>query len=444
MILLIAVSSCEEDGYNLLVEQRNSQNDLRLLSGEERAIQALDKFVNRADDKATTRGAMSGKVVKVEKKTTASYSGNMLTTRALDLSLPVYELTLLNDDNSSGFAVVAETPAESKVMAYAPKGSIADTVYNKGLANFFREFAYYTEATVENTKINSPTSRDNIWQNNWNYYYFYKVLNSKEYVRDLNQDEIDNDAPGFPYTMVDYSTTIGKIIPAAWNQTSPYNNNVPFYVTGTNDHVRVGCFAVALGQVMSYYKNDSNYNWDLLTKTSTIKNNTSAATEVAKLLRDISIEAGTVYDENKNLGSTNVDNVASTILHFGLNVRQKNLYSDSCIDSVSYNLAYDHPVLIIGNNDIIGEKQEAHIWVIDAMITQRWWNYYVEEVHSNYPPYTRFAVSRDKYEGKLVHCNWGWGGSSNGWYCSFYPIYANGHQLCLAYNKIIYTQIYPK
>ena len=440
--LSIVLSSCNNSYDALVTDNIPVRTNVETASGEHKAIRAFESFLNRINTEVGTRRNAECKVLKVEQKTTAVYKDNLPNTRAIELSLPVYELTLQNEDKATGFAVVVDTPAECQVMAYAPIGSIADTIYNEGLASFFRELSFYTEVAMERRKNTVSTTRADIWQSNWEDFYSYQVINSKEYVRDLNQYEVDHDAPGYPYSVVDYSTTIGQVIPAQWNQTSPYNNNVPVYVTGTNERVKIGCLPVAIGQVMSYYKNNNKYNWELLTRTQTIQNNTSAAIEVAKLLRDISIEAGTNFYPNENTAGTNVERVESTIKSFGLNVCRKDLYSASCMDSITNNLLKNHPVLIVGNNNkTVG--LESHIWIIDAMITQKWWYYYAEEVHSNYPPYTRYVVSRDRYEGRFNHCNWGWGGYSNGWYHSFYPIYVDGHQACFAYNKIIFTQIYP-
>lgn len=442
--LLAIISSCSDESIALVnpdVSLRDNQSDL---SGEEKAEKVLRRFLEGLKSNSTTRSDITRfKVSDIRKKTTAVYHSNSPSTRSIGYSLPVYELTLQNDDNSTGFAVIAESPLESLVMAYAPVGAISDTTYNKGLAVFFREFADYTEKMMEITNNNSAVTRADIWQNRWENFYYYKVSNSTEYVRDLNQYEIDNNAPGFPNAIVDYSTTIGTVIPAVWNQTSPYNNNVPYYLPGTNEHVRVGCFPVALGQIMSYYKTNNNYNWNILTATPSISNNTTSSVEVARLLRDISIEVKTNYYPETNQGATIVDSMAPTIRKFGLNAKETNLGNASCIDSIANNLIKNHPVLIIGDNSGSGGNREAHIWVIDAMITQKWWYYYAERIGSNQPPYTIHRVSRDRYEGKFNHCNWGWGGHSNGWYYSFTPTFTNDNIVSFVYNKILFTQIYP-
>lgn len=428
MILLIAVSSCEEDGYNLLVEQRNSQNDLRLLSGEERAIQALDKFVNRADDKATTRGAMSGKVVKVEKKTTASYSGNMLTTRALDLSLPVYELTLLNDDNSSGFAVVAETPAESKVMAYAPTGAISDTVFNEGLADFFREFTNYTEIMMEKQQVKTRVDYE-VFQE----YDIYDFLDRDEYVRDAVQAEIDDNFSKYPYEdRSSHFERVGTFVNAMWDQGSPYNDKVTEFVVGTNQRVRVGCVPVAIGQLLSYYKEHRNYDWNLLTATPKISANTPAAKEVSRLLMDIALELGTKFKPVENQGSTPDNNILPGLRLSGFTKAERNSPRLPFQDLIYNDVKDNHPVLVSGYGINVNGRKASHIWIADRMDINEKWIYYIHKQ----------KVYKRIYNAKHIHCNWGWGNRSDGWYYAFTPVFVDGEQLDFTSNIVVFTNLY--
>lgn len=428
IIVLIAVSSCEEDGYDLSVEQRNSQNDQRLLSGEERAIEALDKFVNRVDDKATTRGAISGKVLKVEKKTTASYSGNLFTTRALDLSLPVYELTLLNDDNSSGFAVVAETPVESKVMAYAPTGAISDTVFNEGLADFFREFTNYTEIMMEKQQVKTRVDYE-VFQK----YDIYDFFDRDEYVRDAVQAEIDDNFSMYPYDdRLNHFERVGTFVNAMWDQGSPYNDMVPKFVNGTNQRVRVGCAPVAIGQLLSYYKEYRNYDWNLLTATPKISANTPAAKEVSRLLMDIALELNTDFKPGENLGSTLDINILPGLRLFGFTKAKRNSsrlpFQDLIYDDVKDN----HPVLVSGYGNYANGREAAHIWIADRMDINEKWIYHIYKQ----------KVYKRIYNAKHIHCNWGWGNRSDGWYYAFSPVYVDGEQLYFTSNIVVYTNLY--
>lgn len=432
IILLLTVSSCEEDVYEQLAEQKNSQKDIRPLSGEERAIQALEKFVNRVDDKATTRGAVSSKILKIEKKTTASYLGTMPTTRALDLSLPVYEFALQNDDNSLGFAVVAETSIESKVMAYVPTGAISDTTFNEGLADFFREFANYTEIMMEKQKIKTRTEFET-----YQAYDIYDFFVKDEYVRDAVQAEIDDNFSNYPYDdHLNHFERAGTFVNAMWDQESPYNDKVPVFVDGTNQRVRVGCVPVAIGQLLSYYKQYRNYNWNLLTATNKISANTPAANEVSRLLMDIALEAKTYHDSKRNLGSTLEEDIVPTLRLFGFTEATVNSYRYSFQDLIYKDVKDDHPVLVSGYGTNANGRSCSHIWIADRMDIHEKWIYFISK--RDYKP----KVCRHIYSAKHIHCNWGWGHRSDGWFYTFTPTYIDGDQVDFSSTVTVFTHLY--
>lgn len=432
MVLLLTVSSCEEDVYEQLAEQKNSQKDIRTLSGEERAILALENFVSRIDDKATTRGALSGKVLKVEKKTTASYSGNIPTTRALDLSLPVYEFTLQNDENSSGFAVVAETPVESKVMAYVPNGAISDTTFNEGLADFFREFANYTEIMMEKQKIKTRTEYETFQD-----YDIYDFFVRDEYVRDAMQSEIDDNFSNYPYDDNLYHREVfGTFVDAMWDQGTPYNDKVPVFVEGTNQRVRVGCVPVAIGQLLSYYKQYRNYDWKLLTATSKISANTPAANEVSRLLMDIALEAKTYHDSKRNLGSTSEVDVLPTLRLYGFTQASESSEREPFADLIYNDVKDNHPVLVSGYGTNANGRFCSHIWIADRMDIREKWIYFISK--RDYKP----KVYRRIYCSKHIHCNWGWGHRSDGWFYTFTPTYIDGDQVNFSSTVKVFTHLY--
>lgn len=432
IIGLFVISSCEEKVYEELAEQTNSQKNMCPLSGEERAIQALEEFVNRVSDEAVTRGAISGKVLKVEKKTTASYSGNIPTTRALDLSLPVYELTLQNNDSSSGFAVVAETSVESKVMAYAPTGAISDTTFNKGLAYFFREFASYTEIMLEKQKVNTRTEYET-----YQAYDIYDFLVRNEYVRDAVQAEIEDNFSNYPYDdHLNHWERVGTFVNAMWDQGAPYNDKVPVFVDGTNQRVRVGCVPVAIGQLLSYYKQYRNYDWKLLTATNKISANTPAANEVSRLLMDIALEAETYHDSQQNLGRTLEKDIEPTLRLFGFTNAELHSERESFQDLIYNDVKDDHPVLVSGYGTNAHGRFCSHIWIADRMDINEKWIYFISK--RDYTP----KVYRHIYSAKHVHCNWGWGHRSDGWFHTFTPTYIDGDEVDFSSTVKVFSHLY--
>ena len=433
--LLMLVSSCSEDQMEL-VETTGvpPQVDNQTLSGEERAIKAFEVFIDDLNKNPCTRSNLSHKVLKVDKKTTASYTGDKPTTRAFELSLPVYELTLESGSNTTGFAVVAECPNTSHIMAYAPMGSIADTTFNKGLASFFRDFAAYTEVMMEKEKAKTRT--------NFEFFQDYDIFNfvvssRSEFVRNATPSEEAEDCPGFPYYQETKNEMVGQFVDAMWDQSAPYNNNVPYFVLDTNRRVRVGCFPVALGQLLSYYKTYPGYNWSLLTASPKIADNTRAAAEVSRLLSNIAADANTSYYTISDQGGTSPENIYETIYEYGFKRRvQSTFYDTSCRDTIYNNVKDNHPVLVQGRGS------GAHIWIVDKMWTHEGWKYWAAKINSNYPPYEHGEIYRDLCRISHAHCNWGWGNLSDGWYYTFTPIFTDGKKYTFTRERVVYSQLF--
>ena len=435
MGLLLLASSCSEDQIEQMeMTGVTQQDDNRTLSGEERAIKAFEMFMDDLNNKPTTRSSSSYKVLKVDKKTTASYTGDIPTTRSLELSLPVYELTLESGSNTTGFAVVAECLNTSYVMAYAPMGAIVDTVFNKGLASFFRDFAAYTEAMVEKEKVKTRANFE-FFQD---YDIFNFVVSSKsEFVRNATASEEAENCPGFPYYQQTKNEMVGQFVDAMWDQSAPYNNNVPYFVIDTNRRVRVGCFPVALGQLLSYYKTYPGYNWNLLTASSKIPDNTQAAAEVSRLLSNIEADAHTNYYTISDQGGTSPENIYATIRGYNFTkCTQSTFYETSCRDTIYNNVKDNHPVLVQGRGS------GAHIWIVDKMWTHEGWKYWAAKVNSNYPPYEHGEIYRDLCRISHAHCNWGWGNLSDGWYYTFTPIFTDGKRYTFTRERVVYSQLY--
>lgn len=428
IILLFVISSCNEDPYNKLLEHNGLQKESRALSGEERAVQAFKEFLSGLEDKTVTRGATTCKVMKVEKKSTASYSGSIPTTRALGLSLPVYELTVQNDDdNTTGFAVVTECPNESRVMAYSPMGSIADTTFNKGLATFFRDFSEYTEYMMGNIEVKTRVDFE-VFQD----YNIYDFLVSSNFVRNPTQEEINSNFSGYPYETEKTTEKVGQFVSAMWDQGSPYNDKVPKFRIGTNERVRVGCVPVAIGQLLSYYKEYRNYDWKLLTATAKISPNTPAANEVSRLLMDIALEAKIDHDPETNFGNTLESMIGPTLKLFGFtNCKIVNSTRDPFRDYIYNDVKDNHPVLVVGVG-YTGGPNNCHVWISDRMWITEKYRYFI---HGN-------QVHRSLYQANHVHCNWGWGNRSDGWYHTFTPVYIDGKKYNLSSEVKVYYHLY--
>jgi hypothetical protein len=408
------------------------------------------------------------------RKTSASAYGGSTSTRAAGEggeSLPLYEFILENPDNTVGFAVVSDASVFDQVIAYAPKGSMSDTVYNKALAMYFRELAMLDKAISEEQRDRQPATRADVWQSGWE-----SVIS--EYVGDweiigIYEPEYYNEyikpaGAGYSwYNPVHMTNTSSAYVSVQWGQLNPYSNDTPYIYTGRDpqyqqyrniEHVSAGCFATALGQVMAHHRYPTTYNWNLITQTATIpktpyrysgnvnlgvdfSKETPAQKEVSRLLYDIG-RGRTQYSPDNMVSGTYTDNYCipalnafgydATILYLGTAGGSATIIKNDIANNYS-------PVIYAAsdNNSSVG-----HVWVVDAVRMWEHWYYEPATIVGGGQP-TMVQVERIKRRGHLMHCNWGWDGDANGWYYNFQPYHGNKYH-SYTYDKRIFMGIKPR
>ena len=234
LLLTAAVSSCAIDSAENPPE---TAKDNLFTPGEEKAVATFNGFLDQLNGDPQTRSTVMGdaRITSIRQTSTSAYLGGGAETRSGESGMPVYELTLTNPDSTTGFAVVADPETVDQVIAYAPLGSIADTVFNKGMAMYFQELAALADAV---DRARQQYEQENAQQPaTWNY--------------------------GPVETLV-----TGAFVPTKWGQGNPYNNLKA--KPRESQNFLIGCYTIAIGQIMAYHKYPATYNWDLLTATETI------------------------------------------------------------------------------------------------------------------------------------------------------------------------------
>ena len=213
---------------------------------------------------------------------------------------------------------------------------------------------------------------------------------------------------------------IEPMVPVKWGQKSPYNDNAPILSNG--DHAAAGCVATAIAQVMAYHRYPLSYNWDALTQYPYGGWLTpSAKAEIAQLFRTI---GDNVYMQWGSQSGALVSDAPDHFLKMGYS--HTGIYQDYDLNSTIQSLSNRSPVIIRGSSQMtcltykrwifFGEERKicavsggGHAWVIDGVLNRR----------RKIDIYTDGILKNSYYEyERLVHCNWGWSGSSNGYYNS--------------------------
>ncbi|MBR1551710.1 MAG: C10 family peptidase [Muribaculaceae bacterium] len=245
------------------------------------------------------------------------------------------------------------------------------------------------------------------------------VPDGMEYMLGVYSDEItalrDNPALAAPPARAVRDKTVAPLLKTTWNQSEPYNNLCPTYTAdGTTERSATGCVITATAQIMNYYRwpeqgvgshsyecnvnetspqtlsadfGNTTYRWDDMLNDYENGNYTDRqADAVATLMYHIGVAAGTNYGGNSGVDIFNMMEAIRD--HFGYNKAMRN-YSRYSMTGTEWEALIDneldnsHPVLFAGYVRSGG----SHAFVIDGYDTR---GYY--------------------------HINWGWGGTSNGYF----------------------------
>lgn len=197
-----------------------------------------------------------------------------------------------------------------------------------------------------------------------------------------------------------------------------------------------GCVPVAIAQLLAYHRHPqvARYQIDPRTNAKLVFNysemfykpsvGSEAFLQISNLVKDAAISIGVDYGHNASGGhTTGADsnrNLRTVMQRYGY---QKTgswgpvlpyALNDYRSGEVKQSLDYKRPVYIRGDSGFGG-----HAWLLDGymelyrerVVYERWYSqirnsYYLKHV----------STERWPVDHSLVHCNWGWSGSSNGYF----------------------------
>ena len=218
----------------------------------------------------------------------------------------------------------------------------------------------------------------------------------------------------YPISNTKYIKTVGPITSTKWGQRAPYNYKMPndCYETQPASQSPAGCVAVAVGQIMAYYRYPSTYNYNDMMNGyacysgsipvgSTQYNKTRDA--VSQLMYDIGVGVDMNYGCSSGAvtigtygktGQTYLQSLGYTCTSFTPNI-------------INTYLSKNKPILVSGRDP--GEG--GHAWVIDGYelyMTEMRYQAWYSNGSTDFVDYTQ-----DSY---TVHCEWGWNNLYNGYY----------------------------
>lgn len=246
---------------------------------------------------------------------------------------------------------------------------------------------------------------------------FESIYQNLCYSAEFNHSLASNSVLGYKICTV--KRKVGPLLSTKWHQQSPFND----YCNGNP----AGCAAIAVAQVMNYYKypgafsfNGMPFDW------STIPNEPNANSSQGLLVAMVGSIINTHY--NKDYSWSTPGSVEEGMEKIGYNVSTGD---DDWFQVQSSILSGKSPVIMLGNDDnwsfLPGNLKylgDSHYWVCDGVdettmdvlfLFTEWQPYgkgnFVPGWNSINQPY-QFGGQGYYY----FHINWGWGGLSNGWF----------------------------
>lgn len=340
--------------------------DVTLDDGSQAALELVNAFrqsVNQNDSRAAMPDDLE--ILGVDKQSISfkkvDASGAELSRTAAEpvKDVDMYTFTFLKGEKK-GFAISVPDERVNQVLAYCENGSLADTAYIEGLAMVIRELPWVCARYLDEYE-NEPQSRATV----------------TEFITD-------------------------NFMKMEWDQDWPYNKYCP--EKGCTDsrlhgHAWAGCVAVATAQALAYVGwKPYGYDFGALRGVATITDNSPHADEVARLIYEVAEGCNMEYGCDGS--SSSLQSARDYLLALGFN---KNM-ADPCFtykksSSFSNDLMYmaigllRKPVAARGRM----KKGDGHMWLYTG----------VKGLFSSTDGVQRITH---------LYCNWGWGGSSNGWY----------------------------
>lgn len=274
----------------------------------------------------------------------------------------------------NGFVVVSADDRYHPILGYSENGSFRYESAPDGLLFMLGEVNHeiaqcIAENVVQSTDITCQ----------WNNLEAYGVLNPEKSI-----------------------PLVGPLVQTKWNQDAPYNMYAP-------NGYPTGCVATAMAQLMKYWEwpitgtGEHSYEWQGQTLTA----NFGETTYDWDNMLDV-YSTGTVTPENKEA-------VAVLMSHCGISVDMmyaadgSGAYSPDVPIAISNYFSYSDHATHIGKG---GYTYDEWIALLKSNIDQQIPLYYSGQGADGGHAFVCDGYNNDG----LFHFNWGWGGSSDGWF----------------------------
>lgn len=323
-------------------------------------------------------------------------------------------------DDEKGFSIVSDDYRVPYVFAQSDNGSLSDTIFNKGLAIYLSAIRDICQLKIEKYY----TERANAESVTRGIYSKYKpsIIKPATKFYHIGDDWIDVTVSEVTDGYV--TKDVNPLLKTEWSQHAPYNNKCD------NGNSPAGCVPIATAQIMAYFKKPyTTQYWDELTANSKVSVfDTSLSDRVSTLLKTVGSGVDVSYSPDGS--GANFKDAVSYLRSVGINCT---LIDNIDTNTVQSSLNNSKPVMLAGhrNNPFPFVYTDGHAWIVDGHFSfnyyavTRYYELYMPDLYPNHvsdsdwqnclntdPLWTDAAWRNTTY----YHVNWGWGGTSNGYY----------------------------
>ncbi|MDL2251381.1 C10 family peptidase [Odoribacter sp. OttesenSCG-928-J03] len=356
--LILSCSDKNENDFISSVEQSTEYDN---------ALNLLTEFINTYELPTRNNTNITFNITNViqeeikipnELKEIATRSSNSVQTETVN----IYRFDFENN-GEKGFAISVGDKRINTMLCYVEKGSIEDTLYNESMAEYISNLKYF-------------------------------IYNKLEQI----------DFPSIETRATAIQVSKGPIMNLAWAQGWPYNINCPIKNCSKNNGMAlVGCPGVAVMQSLAFMSPQMIKNWHpnvIQYRTQkTISSTYSDLHGFGNYVRWIADGVGTSYGCDKS--SSDMGKVSKFLSKYNVSYHHKssnNMHLGKAVYTIH---THNCPIICRGMRH---KKSGGHQWVIEG---HRGWMY--------------SGINYDVVKGQTQYwyCNWGWGGSGNGWYVGY-------------------------
>ncbi len=298
------------------------------------------------------------------------------------MSTAIYKVEM-RKGSQCGFALVSGDARAANVIAYVPNAADSIDVSTNFAVKQVRDLSIASHLY----KVRKFESMKDSLRNS-----ALKKLASKEETRSAREDDIEQVIADAVF--LESSTDYFPLTKTTWNQGAPYNCKLARDCSSLPDgRYNTGCGVVSIAQAMAYYEpnltiNAQKINWSKLKRTSQITSGSDKETinQVGFLMKWIGEKVGAEYTCEGT--STGVNSICTAL----------SLVNMQCDKAVNWDWDKIYASLKQGSLVHVSARSTentGHSWLLDGFMIVK----YVDWETIRY-----------------VRCNFGWGGSWDGYY----------------------------